>query len=589
MLYAAKKKLPVILVAMLIVMIAFVFSAHDNTAYAASSTGVITSVTNVASGIKVSWSKDSSKTGYYIYRKVGTGSWKKVKTIEKNTTTAWTDKNVKNGKKYSYKVRAYKGKTIASTTKNMYTFRLIKPKVSSLSTPGPKKLTIKSSSNSKATGFQVRYSKSSTFSKSSTVNVKGTKVNKTLSNLANRMYYVKVRAYKTYNNNKYYSAWSDVKSKNVYKNAYTIHNSTRLRKYARTETSNEDINVWYRTKLKDLGPAKVTKTGTWQKFYYSYKYNGKTYGSIYYLWKTSDDPKTTYKTPKTNYTSSKKYRKAVLKKALDIYKNWKTKYDRTGVDTHEKPDDKGRYAFDCSGFTSYVLEQVLTQDCPAYEVTTNIAKQGNLEVILNEGFDQELKVITTTKKLDFNKLSPGDLLFFNTDSDKDADHVGIYLGNKEFIHSTQSYKRHPKDFLYIKGVKKTVGGVCISSLEGYEKSFMFAKRFAPDSSLKSIKINKTLYASNSNTVKVYPNSGCSGDKFVKLDKNQEVTLLYTINKVNGKGEPVTNAYIKYGDNQYGYVFNYLDDKFVETLEPPVEPEPEDPENPDPENPDNPQP
>ena len=557
MLYQARKKLTVFIVAMLIISITFVFSGYDNTAYAASSAGVIKSVTNVASGIKVSWSKDSSKTGYYIYRKVGSGSWKKVKTIDKNTTTAWTDKNVKNGSKYSYRVKTYKGKTIAKTTKSLFTFRLTRPKITSLTTPGPKKLTIKSSSNSKASGFQIRYSRNSDLSDSSSILVKSTQVNKTLGSLANRMYYVKVRAYKTYKDKKYYSAWSVVKSKNVYKNAYTLKEWTTL--YKGMSADNNYIKVWYRTKLQDRGPAKETKTGTWQEVYYSYNHNGKTYGDVYYFLKTSDDPKTTYTAPKTNYSSSNVLRNAVINKALDIYGNWNTKYDHTGSDTHETPDDKRIYAFDSSGFTSYVLEQGLTPYCAAYEIPTDMVKQGNIDVILNEGFDQEIKAVITTEKLDYDKLYPGDLLFFNTDDDEDADDVGIYLGNKEFIHSTQSYMRNPMD--YLEDGKEAVGGVCISSLKENENSFMFAKRFFPDN-FENAKINKTLITKEEN-VKVYSNSECEGTGIATLSMDEEVILLYTINKVNENGDPVTNAYIKFGDNQYGYVSDYLDDKFTE--------------------------
>lgn len=58
-----------------------------------------------AKSIKVSWSKVNKATKYELYRKTGKGKYKKVKTT---ASTSYTDKKVKIGKKYKYKVRAYR-------------------------------------------------------------------------------------------------------------------------------------------------------------------------------------------------------------------------------------------------------------------------------------------------------------------------------------------------------------------------------------------------------------------------------------------------------------------------------------------------
>lgn len=65
------------------------------------------------SNIKLTWSRNSKAKGYQIYRKTGSGSWVKVKTITKNSTLTYTDKSVKRGKKYTYKVRAYKDTSVS--------------------------------------------------------------------------------------------------------------------------------------------------------------------------------------------------------------------------------------------------------------------------------------------------------------------------------------------------------------------------------------------------------------------------------------------------------------------------------------------
>ena len=55
----------------------------------------------------MTWGKVRTATGYKIYRKVGTGKYKLVKTTTSANTVTYSDKNVKKGKKYTYKVKAY--------------------------------------------------------------------------------------------------------------------------------------------------------------------------------------------------------------------------------------------------------------------------------------------------------------------------------------------------------------------------------------------------------------------------------------------------------------------------------------------------
>ena len=57
--------------------------------------------------VVLSWDKKTSVTGYQVYRKTGSGGWKKIKTTTKNTTVSFTNKSLTLGTKYQYKVRAY--------------------------------------------------------------------------------------------------------------------------------------------------------------------------------------------------------------------------------------------------------------------------------------------------------------------------------------------------------------------------------------------------------------------------------------------------------------------------------------------------
>jgi hypothetical protein len=193
------------------------YKGTKTTAYLAIPT--MKSVTNASNGLTVKWSKVTGADGYAVYRKAGSEtSWTKVKTISKNSTVSWTDKNVTNGTKYTYVVRAYTKKDGAtywgSYKSNKSSYYLTAPKLSSL-TKGSKQFKAKWSKNTKATGYEIQYSTSKDFSNAKSVTVtKASTVSKTVNKLSKKKtYYVRIRAYKTVSGTKYYSTWSN--SKNV--------------------------------------------------------------------------------------------------------------------------------------------------------------------------------------------------------------------------------------------------------------------------------------------------------------------------------------------------------------------------------------
>ncbi|MGL5328830.1 MAG: C40 family peptidase [Peptostreptococcaceae bacterium] len=98
----------------------------------------------------------------------------------------------------------------------------------------------------------------------------------------------------------------------------------------------------------------------------------------------------------------------------------------------------GPDSFDCSGLVQYVYKEALGKDIPrvSYE-------QGEFGKVIDR---KDLKV--------------GDLVFFDTMKKDRISHVGMYIGNNEFIHAS-----NPKE-----GVKK-------STLAGfYEKTYKGARR-----------------------------------------------------------------------------------------------------------------
>ena len=184
--------------------------------------GTVSSLTNTSSGITVKWSKVSGATGYYVYRKASTASkYTKVKTITKSSTVSWTDTGVKskNGTTYTYYVQPYN-----STSKGAYAtkkiVRMTAVSLSSVKNSSSKKMTVKWAKNSKATGYQIQYSTSSSFaSGNKTVTVSGAaSTSKVISSLTKgKTYYVRIRTYKTVSGTKYYSAWSSKKSVKISK------------------------------------------------------------------------------------------------------------------------------------------------------------------------------------------------------------------------------------------------------------------------------------------------------------------------------------------------------------------------------------
>lgn len=71
--------------------------------------------------------------------------------------------------------------------------------------------------------------------------------------------------------------------------------------------------------------------------------------------------------------------------------------------------------FDCSGFVGYLFRERLGLDLP--RTSRDISRAG--------------------EPVEKSQLEPGDLVFFNT-MRRAFSHVGIYLGNNQFVHSPRS-------------------------------------------------------------------------------------------------------------------------------------------------------
>lgn len=68
-------------------------------------------VSKTTSSVKLKWKKSKNTKGYQIYRATAKNAkYKRIKTIKKAKSVTYTNKKLKSGKKYYYKVRAYNKK-----------------------------------------------------------------------------------------------------------------------------------------------------------------------------------------------------------------------------------------------------------------------------------------------------------------------------------------------------------------------------------------------------------------------------------------------------------------------------------------------
>lgn len=165
---------------------------------------------NLATGIKLTWAKVAGANGYIIYRN-GT----KIKTITSGTTVTFNDTAANtNGTKYTYKIYAKATTGTSTLYKSVVTYKVARPAISSLLSTASKKMTAKWGRNTKATGYQIQYGLSSSFSGARTITISGNStISKVIGSLTGgKRYYVRVRSIKKVGTVTYYSAWSAAKN-----------------------------------------------------------------------------------------------------------------------------------------------------------------------------------------------------------------------------------------------------------------------------------------------------------------------------------------------------------------------------------------
>ncbi len=177
----------------------------------------VKAVTNVKKGSKVTWKKAKGVDGYCIYRKKEKGSFQKIKTIESASTITWIDQDVEHGKKYTYAVAPYIAKSLGKRSSGVVTYYVKYTVLNVVTTPKSGELTVTWKKKDGIDGYQIYYSTTSDFSSSTkSVKAKSDTPGVSIPGLkSGKVYYAKVRAFKTTGDRTYYSAWSTAKSVRV--------------------------------------------------------------------------------------------------------------------------------------------------------------------------------------------------------------------------------------------------------------------------------------------------------------------------------------------------------------------------------------
>ena len=164
--------------------------------------------------VKLTWKKVDGAESYKIYRSTSKSSgYKNVKTVK---TLTWTDSKLTTGKTYYYKVEATAKNATSSTSKVVSAKPVLTvPNSIKATSSSYNKVTVTWKKVDGATGYKVYRATKKNGNYKSVKTVKNVKT-WTDSNLKkNKIYYYKVRAYKTVDGSKVYGAYSDVKSVTV--------------------------------------------------------------------------------------------------------------------------------------------------------------------------------------------------------------------------------------------------------------------------------------------------------------------------------------------------------------------------------------
>lgn len=175
----------------------------------------IVSTSICETGTKVAWDPIPGADRYYVYRKIGAGTWTRVATVKKGSS--WVDTQVANGDAWVYTVKArhYEDSTYfdSSHTSGASSLFLSAPENARGSRTGFTSIKVLWSKNTAASGYEVQYATDEAFTKSlrSLLIDDPAKVSAQITGLTKgKIYYVRVRSLNTEQDEAISSCWSPV-------------------------------------------------------------------------------------------------------------------------------------------------------------------------------------------------------------------------------------------------------------------------------------------------------------------------------------------------------------------------------------------
>lgn len=171
----------------------------------------ISKVTRNKTSLKLKWAKVKGADSYQVYKKSGS----KFKLIATVKGTSFTDKGLKAGTAYKYRVYPVGGNARGARA-DVSTCTKCKTATIKVTSKAKKKAVVSWKKLTGASGYQVFYSTSKNGKYKLIKNVSSKKTSYTKTKLkSGKKYYFKVRAYKTIGGKKYYSDHSKIKSVKV--------------------------------------------------------------------------------------------------------------------------------------------------------------------------------------------------------------------------------------------------------------------------------------------------------------------------------------------------------------------------------------
>ena len=262
----------------------------------------------------------------------------------------------------------------------------------------------------------------------------------------------------------------------------------------------EYLTVPYMTQVELGAAVSSSESGSWYRVFYK--------NDLYYVWMEPGENLFTTQGSTFKYYSDNPYQQEVVDLASYIAFNWKTVYEHNASKGEQKPD--GTYGFDCSGFVRYVMNTVMQQYVPTYKIVAEIEDLVVTGNIYNKGYRGEFSVSDVA----LEDIQPGDVIFFSQLSEND--HCGIYLGNGEFVHSSNYWEN----------------SVCVSPLTGsYVDDISVIRRYLPD---EVISADTPVFVdphnkdgSTTSQCKLYQERSTNSNQLRVLYAGSTVTVLFT--------------------------------------------------------------